>query len=153
VRFLQVTGTGDSPAGSQEISRDGVITRYAPDGRKLMSDRGRIVPGDIFRSAALVDAARTGRSVDLEETTLDGRPAYALSWEEPSPPLHHPKIELTLWVDRETYVPLQFTDHSYGLDAKGKPFDQTLTETVNDFKRLPDTPENRQLLEVNAPRD
>jgi hypothetical protein len=151
-RLLQVSGTGDATAGSQEVTHDGSITRYAPDGRKTTSMEGSMVPGEIFRSAALLDAARAGRQVDLEETTLAGRPAYALHWEEPSGPPHHPKIEMTLWVDRETYVPLQFTDHSSGLDVSGKPFDESLTETVDAFERLPDTPENRRLLDAGAPR-
>lgn len=152
VRFLQVSGTGDAPAGTQEITRGGTITRYAPDGHVTMTSRGRMVPGEVFRSAALLDAARAGRQVTLEETTLDGRPAYALHWEEPSGPPHHPKIEETLWVDRETYLPLQFADHSYGRDVENKPFDETLTERVNAFQRLPDTPENRRLLELDGSR-
>ena len=152
VRFLQVSGTGDAPAGTQEITRDGTLTRYAPDGHPTMSERGEMVPGEIFRSAALLDAARAGRQVTLEETTLDGRPAYALHWDEPSGPPHHPKIEMTLWVDRDTYVPLRFADHSYGRDVNNQPFDETTTETVNTFQRLPDTPENERLLEVNGPQ-
>jgi hypothetical protein len=59
---------------------------------------------------------------------------------------------MTRGVDRETYAALQFTDHSSGLDATGKPFDESLTETVDAFERLPDTPENRRLLQVGAPR-
>jgi hypothetical protein len=152
VRFLQVTGTGDAPAGSQEITRDGTITRYAPDGHKTMSMPGRMVPGEIFRSAALLAAARAGRQVDLEETTLDGRDAYALHWEEPSGPPHYPKIEMTLWVDRETYLPLRFADHSSGRDVENKPFDYTTFETVSTFQHLPDTPENRRLVELNGPQ-
>lgn len=151
VRFLQVSGTGDAEVGSQEITHDGSFTRYAPDGKVLMHEEGmRMVPGDIFRSAALLDAARAGRQVDMQEAMLDGRPAYALHWEEPSGPPHHPKIELTLWVDRETYVPLRFADHSYGRDANNQPFDYTTVENVNQFRRLPDTPENRRLLELNG---
>jgi hypothetical protein len=150
VRFLQVTGTGDSGAGTQEITHDGTITRYAPDGRKTLSMPGKMVPGEIFRSAALVDAAKAGRQVDMDEAMLDGRPAYALHWEEPSGPPHHPKIELTLWVDRETYQPLRFADHSYGRDVENKPFDYTTVENVNAFEHLPDTPENRALLELNG---
>jgi hypothetical protein len=152
VRFLQVSGTGDAPAGSQEITRDGTITRYAPDGHPTISMKGEMVPGEIFRSAALLGAARAHRQVDLEETTVDGHAAYALHWEEPSGPPHYPKIEMTLWVDRETYLPLRFTDHSSGRDVENKPFDETLTETVNAFERLPDTPENRGLLELNGSR-
>jgi hypothetical protein len=36
-------------------------------------------------------------------------------------------------------VPLRYTDHSWGLDAGGKPFDRTHVETVQDFQTLPDT--------------
>jgi len=64
---------------------------------------------------------------------------------EPRETLH---IELSLWVDSETYAPLRYTDHSWGLDASGKPFDQTYFETVQEFKKLPDTRENRELLEL-----
>jgi hypothetical protein len=150
VRFLQVSG---SSAGSQEITHDGTFTRYAPDGRVVMQEKGmRMVPGDIFRSAALLDAARAGRQVTLEESMLDGRPAYALHWEEPSPVPIHAKAEMTLWVDRETYVPLRFADHSYGRDVNDKPFDYTTVEDVHAFERLPDTPENRKLLELSEPR-
>jgi hypothetical protein len=150
VRFLQVSGTAD--AGTQEITHDGTITRYAPDGRKTMSMAGRMVPGEVFRSAALLDAARAGRNVDMDEAMLDGRPAYALHWEEPSGPPHYPKIEMTLWVDRETYVPLRFADHSYGRDVENKPFDYTTVENVTAFEHLPDTAENRRLLEFNRPQ-
>jgi len=154
VRFLQVTGTGDTGPGTQEITHDGSLTRYAPDGKVLLHEEGmRMVPGDIFRSAALLDAARAGRQVTMEESMLDGRPAYALHWEEPSGPPHHPKIEMTLWVDRETYAPLRFADHSYGRDVNNKPFDYTTVENVSAFKRLDDTPENRRLLEVNGPQE
>jgi hypothetical protein len=149
-RFQQLSGTGDAPAGTEEITHDGVIVRYDAAGKKVMTMKGGMVAGEIFRSAALLEAAQGGSPVKLEETTLAGRNAYALSWEEPSGPPHHPKIEMTLWVDRETYVPLQFTDHSYGLDVEGKQFDETLTETVSDFQRLPDTPENRRLLEYGG---
>jgi hypothetical protein len=150
VRFLQVSGTAD--AGTQEITHDGTITRYAPDGRKTMSMAGRMVPGEVFRSGALLDAARAGRNVDMDEAMLDGRPAYALHWEEPSGPPHYPKIEMTLWVDRETYVPLRFADHSYGRDVENKPFDYTTVENVTAFEHLPDTAENRRLLEFNRPQ-
>ena len=57
---------------------------------------------------------------------------------------------MTLLVDKETYAPLQFSDHSFGRDVDGKPFDETLTETVDDFQRLPDTPESRALLDMSA---
>ena len=58
------------------------------------------------------------------------------------------KTDFTLWVDKETYAPLRFTDHSSGNDYKGKPFDQTYIEDILEYKVLDDTPENRQLLEL-----
>ena len=112
----------------------------------------RMVPSEVFRSAALLDAARAGRQVDMQEAMLDGRPAYALHWEEPSVPPAHAKTEMTLWVDRETYVPLRFADHSSGRDVNDRPFDYTTVENVNAFERLPDTPENRKLVELTAPQ-
>jgi hypothetical protein len=130
VRFLQVSGFGDVPAGMEEITHDGTITRYAPDGTQLLQMKGMMVPGEIFRSAALLKAAREGKAVTLEQTD----DAYVLHWTET------PGIDMALWVDRETYKPLRFTDRS----AKS-----TLTETVNDFQRLPDTPENRRLLTLH----
>ena len=56
---------------------------------------------------------------------------------------------MTLWVDKETYAPLRFSDHSWGKAVDGKPFDTTYTENVVEFKTLPDTPENRRLLELS----
>jgi hypothetical protein len=144
VRYQQYSGTGDVPAGSEEITHDGRLDRYAPDGKLVMSMRGGMVPGEIFRSAALLQAAKSGAQVSLQEAIVDGRDAYALSWRE------DPGIEMTLWVDRESYVPLRFVDHSKGTDTEGKPFDETLTESVLDFERLPDTPSNRRLLQLHG---
>jgi RNA polymerase sigma-70 factor (ECF subfamily) len=47
-------------------------------------------------------------------------------------------------------APLRHTDHSWGLDASGKPLDQTYVETVQDFEILPDSPENRKLLDLGV---
>ena len=51
-----------------------------------------------------------------------------------------------MWIDKETYEPLRFTDHSFGKDSEGKPFDQTYTEDIVEFDTLPVTPENLRLL-------
>jgi hypothetical protein len=40
--------------------------------------------------------------------------------------------------------------HSWGLDAQGKPFDETYVETVREFHTLPDTPSNRKQLELTT---
>ena len=51
--------------------------------------------------------------------TEDGD-AYVLRWREQSGPPHWPKIEMTMWIDKDTYAPLKFTDHSWGKDAAGQ---------------------------------
>ena len=99
----------------------------------------RMVPNEIFRARGLLERAK---NVGLEETD----DAYVLRWREQSGPPHWPTIEMTMWVDKETYAPLRFTDHSFGKDAEGKPFDQTYAEDIVEFETLPDTPENRRLL-------
>ena len=58
---------------------------------------------------------------------------------------------MTLWLDKETYAPLRFSDHSWGKAVDGKPFDTTYTENVVEFKTLPDTPENRKQLGAQPP--
>jgi hypothetical protein len=105
-----------------------------------------MVPNEIFRAAELLNS----KDVKLDEDELDGRPVYVLRWNERSGPPHWPKIEKTMWVDRETYAPRRYTDHSWGLDAQGKPFDETYVETVREFHTLPDTPSNRKQLELTT---
>ena len=83
--------------------------------------------------------------------TEDGD-AYVLRWREQSGPPHWPKIEMTMWLDKDTYAPLKFTDHSWGKDVEGKAFDRTYTETILDFKTLPATPENLKQLEMTPGR-
>ena len=95
-----------------------------------------MVPNEIFRAGALLEAAKSAKGVELSE---DGD-AYVLRWREQSGPPHWPKIELAMWVDKDTYAPLKFTDHSCGKDAEGKPFDRTYSETILDFKTLPPRP-------------
>jgi hypothetical protein len=51
-------------------------------------------------------------------------------------------------VNKETYAPMRFIDHSSGNDYRGKPFDETYIEVIDEYKVLEDTPENRQLLEL-----
>lgn len=132
--------------GTEEVyARGEGTTRRTADG-KLRTERDtRMVPTEVFRARGLLERAR---NVGLEESTLDGRDVYVLRWDEPTGPPHHPKIEMTMWVDRETYAPVRFTDHSYGKAADGKPFDQTYSEDIREFETLPDTPENRKLLKL-----
>jgi hypothetical protein len=110
-----------------------------------------MVAGNLFRAKQLLSDARAGKDVTLAgEETVNGRPAYVLRWPEPGWTPDTIKIELTLWVDRETYAPLRYTDHSSGRDVSGKPFDETYTENVLEFETLPDTPENRKQLELGS---
>jgi hypothetical protein len=139
--------------GSEEVYAKGEgTTRFDPrTGKTSRFADVTMVPNDIFRASQLLSAARAGKDIELAgEETLNGRPAYVLRWEDNHglPDTLH--IELKLWVDQQTYAPLRYTDHSWGLDASGKPLDQTYVETVQDFKTLPDTPANRKLLELGS---
>ena len=108
----------------------------------------RMVAGEIFRAGELLRSARDNRDVELlDDAAVGGREAYVLRWYEQR---SGPTIEMTLWVDKETYEPLRFTDHSWGDDVKGQPFDETFSETVLEFETLPDTPANRKLLVMSA---
>lgn len=133
--------------GDQEVFRQGEgTTRRTADGKVTTEPDMTMVPTEVFRAGGLLRKAQSGTRIQLEESDLDGREVYVLRWDEPSGPPHFPKIQMTMWIDRETYAPLRFTDHSSGKDAEGKPFDQTYTEDILEFKTLPDTPRNRQLL-------
>ena len=141
--------------GNEEVYAKGEgTTRFDPRTGKVSQHRDvTMIPNDIFRASQLLRDARAGKDIKLAgEETVDGRAAYVLRWDGAEgkglPDTVH--IELTLWVDRETYAPLRYTDHSWGLDASGKPMDQTYVETVQDFETLPDTPENRKLLALGV---
>jgi outer membrane lipoprotein-sorting protein len=137
--------------GNEEVYAKGEgTTRFDPKtGKATQFADVTMVPNNIFRASQLLSAARAGTDIKLAgEETVNGRKAYVLRWDDNHglPDTLH--IELTLWVDQETYAPLRYTDHSWGLDASGKPLNQTYVETVQDFQTLPDTPENRKLLEL-----
>lgn len=111
--------------------------------------QGNIGPA-LFQARALLAKARRGDEVTLDEdATVNGRPAYKVTWiEDTSRAPNKITVKLTLWIDRSTYAPLLFTDHGYGTDAQGRPLDQTYKATVLNFDRLPDTATNRELLEM-----
>jgi hypothetical protein len=124
--------------GTEEVyAEDRGTTQRRPDGTTEHEANMRMVPTEIFRAQAL---AKWKGAVTVEET----EDAYVLRWTE----TRAVRIDFTLWVNKDTYAPLRFTDHSSGKDYKGRPFDQTYVETIDDFQRLPDTPENRKLLEL-----
>jgi hypothetical protein len=134
--------------GSEEVYTEGAGTTRVIDGKVEREPDMRMVPNEIFRAGALLNAAKASKGVELSE---DGD-AYVLRWREKSGPPHWPSIELTLWLDKDTYAPLRFTDHSWGQDVEGKPFDQTYAETILEFKTLPATPENLKLLDSQGLR-
>jgi hypothetical protein len=133
--------------GAEEVFAAGKgTTRRSADGRTTTDPGASMIPGEVFRVRGL----RASDDVSLAgEATVRGRPAYVLRWNEKSGPPHWPTIEMTMWVDKETYAPLRFTDHSWGKAADGKPFDRTYREDILEFRTLPDTPENRRLLELS----
>jgi hypothetical protein len=156
MRSLQVSGTGDGPAGTEEVSRPGPghgeIDKYSPAANELSTHPGaQMLPSQIFRASDILRAAGAGGNVQLAgEATIAGRPAYVLRWSQPTMAPYWPTEELTLWVDQESYAPLQFTEHEFGRDANGTQFDDTLTQTVQAFQHLPDTAANRALLDMSA---
>jgi hypothetical protein len=110
---------------------------------------------EVFAARGLLRRAQAGHGeIKLSETTASGRPAYELRWnEDTSRTPNQVTIEQTLWVDRETYVPLRFSEHSFGEDFAGRPLDETDTTTITGFRRLPDTPQNRAQLEMSRHPD
>jgi hypothetical protein len=115
---------------------DGTTQRSA-DGKTRHDASMRMVPTEIFRARAL---ANWKGAVSVEETD----DAYVLRWSE----TRYIRVDFTLWVNKETYAPMRFIDHSSGNDYRGKPFDETYIEVIDEYKVLEDTPENRQLLEL-----
>ena len=139
MRWLQDDGT-------EEVFREGQgTTRRTADGETKTERGARMVPTEVFRVRGLLERTK---NVGLEESELNGRDVYVLRWNEKSGPPYWPTLELTMWIDKETYATLRFSDHSVGKDAYGKPLDHTYVEEIVEFKTLPDTPENRRLLEL-----
>ena len=144
-RSRQVWVQGDTAmrwledGGDEEVFRKGEgTTRRTPDGKLRTEPTCGWCRTRSSAPAAAARGAAGSRSTRGDRRRL--RPAL----EEKSGPPHWPTIEMTMWIDKETYEPLRFTDHSFGKDVEGKPFDQTYTEDIVEFKTLPDTPENRR---------
>jgi hypothetical protein len=130
---------------SEEVFVKGKGTTRVRDGKVETFPDVTMVPNEIFRAGALLQAAKDAQGIALTETD----DAYVLHWRETSGPPHRPRIELTMWIDKDTYAPVRFTDHSFGRDAEGKPFDNTVTEDILEFKTLPATPENLRQLDLS----
>jgi hypothetical protein len=131
--------------GFEEVYAEGKGTTRRRDGTLESDPNARMVPTEIFRAGALLEAAKSAKGMSMTE---DGD-AYVLRWREQSGPPYWPKLEATMWIDKDTFAPIKFTDHSWGREAEhGKPFDNTYTEQILEFKTLPATPENLEQLEM-----
>jgi hypothetical protein len=142
-----------SPPGSEPDARLPFISEeYSATSDRIVVMNGvqsNIGP-ELFQARTLLAKARGGNHVKLGDGTVNGRPAYQLTWtEDTSRAPNDVTVELTLWVDRETYAPLQYTDHSQGTDAQGRPLDQTYKATITRFDHLPDTAANREQLKMS----
>jgi len=146
--------------GSEEVfaAGDGT-TRRGPKGKVTHARDVTMVPNEIFRAGGLLKEAQGDSNVELVgEESVNGHDTYVLRWEEPTEGMstQQLKIEMTMWVDKATYAPVRFTSHDTAPDTPpqpdgtdpDKPLDQTYIENIDDFKVLPDTPENRRLLEL-----
>jgi hypothetical protein len=155
-RSLQLAG---AHAGNELVSFPSPGTTLPFTSEEFSAADNRIVvrPGtqsamtpELFEARTLLAKARRGDDVALDDdATVNGQPAYKLTWrEDTSRAPNDVAVQLTLWVDRDTYAPLQFTDHDTGTDAQGRPLDQTYRATIVRFDRLPDTAANRELLKM-----
>jgi hypothetical protein len=130
-----------------------VTEEYSAANRRIVVSAGvqsNIGP-ELFEARALLAKARAGNHVQVNDSTVNGRPAYQLSWtEDTSRAPNDVTVELTLWVDRETYAPLQYTDHTDGISPQGRPLDETYKATISRFDHLPDTAANREQLKLSA---
>jgi hypothetical protein len=133
---------------SEEVFAEGKGTTRWYKGKLENHPEMTMVPTEIFRAGALLEAGKAAKGIEMSETD----DAYVLTWREKTGPPHWPKLEMTMWIDKDTYAPLKFSDHSWGRDVENKPFDNTFTEQILEFKTLPATPENLKQLEMTPGR-
>jgi hypothetical protein len=154
VEFRMLSANGDELVSYPSAGRLPFTTEeYIAADRRLKVEPGTQSSAfpEIFAASDLLRRAQAGQGeIKLSETTVSGRPAYELRWnEDTSRTPNRVTIEQALWVDRETYAPLRFSEHSFGTDVAGKPVDETDTTTISGFRRLPDSPQNRALLKMS----
>ncbi len=93
--------------GAEDTYAKGVgTTQRSADGKVKTDANVRMVPTEIFRARGLLAKAKqAGGGVQLD--TDDSRHAYVLRWTEH---LNAVTINHAMWVDKDTYAPLRFTD-------------------------------------------
>jgi len=147
---------GDTAVGLDEVTRrEGgipVLERYDPVTRETTrTERAWMVPSPVFDAHRLFVRAQRGdaRMRLLGQTAVGERRAWRLlvtgADEEP---LDGDRDELL--VDVSTYEPLELRRHSEMTKA-GERYTHDSSERVVDYRVLPDTPANRELLKLRGP--
>jgi hypothetical protein len=147
---------GDSAVGLDEVSyqQNGIPVeeRYDPVGRTTTrTERAWTVPSPVFSAHKLFVQAQRGekRMRLLGQTTVGERRAWRLlvtgADEEP---LDGDRDELL--VDAASYEPLELRRHSEQV-RDGERYTHDSSERVLDYRVLPDTAANRELLRVQGP--
>ncbi len=150
------SGGASLPSGIDEATKwtDDVPVEetYDPTTREeRREERSWSVPSPVFDTHKLFVQAQRGekRMRLLGQTTVDGRRAWRLlvtgADEEP---LDGDRDELL--VDAASYEPLELRRHSEHVRA-GVRFTNDSVERILDYRVLPDTPANRELLELHGP--
>jgi len=141
----------------EEVVKDG------PLGKVLSYPQDRITVGwptlgslHVSEFAAALRSSTDDREVKyVGEDEIDGRPVYELRIVGPPPSSSPPPPEsrgvsfmpeaLTIWIDRETHLPVQERASHHRTEGGG-----VSTIRYDVFERLPDNPENRRLLKIGS---
>ncbi|MDR9371390.1 hypothetical protein Q5424_19985, partial [Conexibacter sp. JD483] len=150
------SGGASLPAGVDDATAwtDGVPVQetYDPIAREdRRQERAWSVPSPVFDTHRLFVQAQRGEAHMrlLGETTVDGRRAWRLLVTGADErPLDGDRDELL--VDAASYEPLELRKHSESRRA-GVRFTNDSVERILDYRVLPDTPANRELLKLHGP--
>jgi hypothetical protein len=143
--FIQPNGLGD-PRGAVDWTRrsaNGPVRRSEGYGYPDLSFSGVIAKALDASNGKLDAGAAT-------EVRYGGRDAYEIRLKEATPPTppstrrSPAQVSVTLWLDRESAQPLAV--------RWGEGGELWRTVEVQAFERLDDSPANRRLLELSAPR-
>lgn len=138
--------------------RGAVSKRYeVATGRTTVERDSAQVPRLVFDAHRLLEnAKRDGDSARLDgEATIGGRRTYRLVVRERIGPDPVPGIEerTELYVDKETYEAVELRTTSKGRTAPaGVRFTYELVQRVVGVDEVPDTAENRKVLELRGPK-
>jgi hypothetical protein len=119
---------------------------------KITTEQAGFAPSVIFKAHGILEAALRGsRDVRLAgRTMVDGHDAYRLVFSQIDES-SAPGERNVLYVNAETYLPVQLDVQDDGPDMHGNPSMWHLSERVNDVTVLPDSAANRKQLEMHGP--